>query len=182
MICSNKSNWMEWFVWRAVIDGSGENVTTAAASLPANMFSSWKGPELLCIIVNGHNTHSLFLFRVFRLIQGGVKWCGHKSHTAVQSGNHEKIMRQLLLWKNLHKLRPSDANVGAICAATRIKAPMATPRWEFFFEGGRWGTRICAFTFSFVRRRYFSFLHLPPCQMRSGCFLTFVTRHPFFLR
>lgn len=60
MICSNKSNWMEWFVWRAVIDGSGENVTTAAASLPVNMFSSWKGSELLCIIVNGHNTHSFY--------------------------------------------------------------------------------------------------------------------------
>lgn len=70
----------------------------------------------------------------------------------MQSGDHEKIMRQLLLWENSHKLRPSDANVGAICAATRIKAPMATPCWEFFgvffLEGGAKGhTNLCVHIF-----------------------------------
>lgn len=82
---------------------------------------------------------SVFILVSISPHSGGGKWCGHESNTAVQSGDHEKIMWRLLLWKNSHKLRPSDANVGAICAATRIKAPMATPRWEVFFEVGAEG-------------------------------------------
>lgn len=78
MSCSNKSNWMLRFVWSAVIDGGGTDVSAATTEAPGLLRTLFE--------ISKQCLHTIC--------------CRYTSDTAGQNSDHKKIMLVLLLWKN----------------------------------------------------------------------------------